>query len=552
MVGGEKCPRQARALTELLSSCPNAPIEDATCNEVDGDILLTSTTACTNLSSSINFAVDNHRGPEYIRGMRLNSSVTGAEGPFNVSDFTECVDRCFASSTCVAATVFDENTTTTDGDTVTTLACYTFTSEDALEILDLDALQFGDSWMRAGNLSETIGCAFNHLYDTQDDLALCLIMAKDLNEMVNAHLAGGFTSCGVTDAPTTAPTMSPTPAPTARPTRAPTPSGGFQPLSGEETSGMFGSAGGVSAVIIPFLVVLLLIVVVIWRRKNKNEDPHASDDAVSDSSSNGTSAWARHKAKSEFAVNPMYTTPTGTLTDSNTDSGAPMYGAAIGPEYADVDDGDGIHDLTQLESPYIPTHVQAAQQSEPVVYDVTDNVQWRDQSTAGITGFDYRSLPKMSPHDTLPGASDDRVSRNTDETLSLRSGDVAGGYLDMSSGAGEHGNDDVSDDDDEWHGDVGATPPPLDATYECAPAVAGNAGRLEPLFDDCDDAEALGPILPPRDIDYESAVMDTSSAAAGKEFVVSSIPPRQESWRNMLRPQRRQSFSEHQIGSTQS
>eukprot|EP00041_Stephanoeca_diplocostata_P034493 m.1180052 g.1180052 ORF g.1180052 m.1180052 type:complete len:1087 (+) comp24531_c0_seq1:511-3771(+) len=547
VVGGEKCPRQARALTELLSSCPTAPRDDATCNEVDGDILLTSTTACSNLSSSINFAVNNHRGPEYIRGQRLNSSVAGAAGPVNVSDVAECVDRCFRSTSCVAASAFDDNFTTADGDIINTLICFTFSNEETLQILELDDdMQDGDIWMRAGNLSETVGCAFNHLYDTQDDLEQCLILAGDLNEMVNAHLAGGFTSCGVTDAPTAAPTLSPTLAPTARPTMTPTPSGGFQPLSGEETTGMFGSAGGVSAVIIPVLIVLLLVVVVVWRRKSKAEDQQRCDDTVSDSSSTGSSAWARHKAKSEFAVNPMYTTPTDVHRGDMLDTSTIASEGTMGPEYADVDDGKGTLHATPLESPYVPAHAQC---TEPVVYDVTEHVQWRDQTAEGIHGYDYRSLPKVVARDTGPRARSNDAQECTAETMSLRSGDIMGGYLDMTGGAGDRENSDVSDCDDKWQGDGGAVLPPLDLTYESSPATLDNKA-LDPLYDDCDDTAALGSLY---DADYESAVdVDDTGVGGEREFVPSSIPPRQESWRNMLRPQRRSSFSEHRVGSTQS
>lgn len=100
----QHCPRQARALAESLRACPNAPLEDPTCNEVGGDFLLTST-ACSNLSASINFAVNALRGTATViqnKEVIIVPNVTLVAGPFDLN-FSECRARCESEVNCDTA-----------------------------------------------------------------------------------------------------------------------------------------------------------------------------------------------------------------------------------------------------------------------------------------------------------------------------------------------------------------------------------------------------------------------------------------------------------------
>jgi hypothetical protein len=115
----------------------------------------------------------------------------------------------------------------------------------------------GQVYNSDGALTETIGCAFDHLLDTSDDMTRCSELARDLNLLVDSTIDGSFPACGITSAPTIAPND---------------PNGIPSTGEGSTAGAAVGGASIISAIIVCLALVILAVAVVVRRARQSKDD----------------------------------------------------------------------------------------------------------------------------------------------------------------------------------------------------------------------------------------------------------------------------------------
>lgn len=202
-----------------------------------------------------------------------------------------------------------------------------------------------------GTLTETIGCAFDHLFDTADNLTQCNELARDLNLVVDSTLDGSFPACGITAAPTIAPNDP----------------GGI-PSTGAGSTGSAASAGSIMIAVVICLLLALLVVALVVRRARRAKE---GDEEA------GTTATLNDKYATADDVEPMGRTltvkrgRTGPTPESPTDDYATCAGFGEATNPLDYETPSDAHTYEVASSPNSALYATAA--AEGPLPDIAEN-----------------------------------------------------------------------------------------------------------------------------------------------------------------------------------